>query len=407
VAVLGSTRPIFPPFKKLNKQLLNNQKRKQCQIGLKSDKMPSQTSIDSDTESYRRGVVFGLTMAEVLLLLVFCILLFLAIINDKLEEEVKKNNELSAKFAAEQMLNQALTETSKKLSNQLTVFASKIATIPKPGRNSKFIEKMFEAAIIYEATDPKKASELLYALNENPQLLQQSQFSTINEWEELTTLAEYSVSKQAYNVLSNLTDDKKQNFLANVKIASENTPKELTEMQQAAETLQPLLSSSEDTINREDNWPPIISLSEAQNYSFKVGKANLAPQFERALRESIAEEILNILIAYDADVIEVIGHTDPQPMRNNRNTNLDNFSVGFLNSDETVNLSAGDNAGLGYARALSVTKELMKVPALKGYSILPYSAAQMITPDEKLYNESSSYSSSQLRRIEIRVRRKQ
>lgn len=369
--------------------------------------MPSQTSIDSDTESYRRGVVFGLTMAEVLLLLVFCILLFLAIVNDKLEEEVKKNNELSAKFAAEQMLNQALTETNKKLSNQLTVFASKIATIPKPGRNSKFIEKMFEAAIIYEATDPKKASELLYALNENPQLLQQSQFSTINEWEELTTLAEYSVSKQAYNVLSNLTDDKKQNFLANVKIASENTPKELTEMQQAAETLQPLLSSSEDTINREDNWPPIISLSEAQNYSFKVGKANLAPQFERALRESIAEEILNILIAYDADVIEVIGHTDPQPMRNNINTNLDNFSVGFLNSDETVNLSAGDNAGLGYARALSVTKELMKVPALKGYSILPYSAAQMITPDEKLYNESSSYSSSQLRRIEIRVRRKQ
>ena len=29
----------------------------------------------------------------------------------------------------------------------------------------------------------------------------------------------------------------------------------------------------------------------------------------------IAQEILAILQQYDADVIEVIGHTDPQPMR--------------------------------------------------------------------------------------------
>ena len=50
---------------------------------------------------------------------------------------------------------------------------------------------------------------------------------------------------------------------------------------------------------------------------------------------------------------------------------------------------------------------VMQVPKLGGYNILPYSAGQMITPDEQLQNGSDSYESSQLRRIEIRVRRKQ
>ena len=70
-------------------------------------------------------------------------------------------------------------------------------------------------------------------------------------------------------------------------------------------------------------------------------------------------------------------------------------------------MRAKDNAGLGYARALSVTKELMKVPSLREYTILPYSAAQMITPNEELQSGSSEFDGKQLRRIEIRVRRKQ
>ena len=370
--------------------------------------MLNQTSITKDAESYRRGVIFGLTMAEVLLLLVFCILLFLAIINDRLKEEVTKLAELTAKFTTEQELNQRLTDKYNKVSEQMTVFASKIATMPETAENSKFTEKMFETAVILEATDPTKASELLYALNENPQLLQQVQLSTIDEWAELTTIAQYSVSAEEYAVLANLNEAQKQNFLANVDIASKVTPSELIDMKQAAETLQALSpSNTEKPKNESNNWPPIISLSEAKDYSFNVGSANLAPKFQEALRGSIADQIYEILDEYDADVIEVIGHTDSQPMNKNRTTNLDNFSVEFFNSNRTINLNAKDNAGLGYARALSVTKELMKVPKLSGYSILPYSAGQMITPDEQLQDGSNAYDSSQLRRIEIRVRRKQ
>jgi len=78
-----------------------------------------------------------------------------------------------------------------------------------------------------------------------------------------------------------------------------------------------------------------------------------------------------------------------------------------LQDDDAIALRAKDNAGLGYARALSVAKELMRVPALADYTILPYSAAQVITPGETLNDGSLNIESSQLRRIEIRVRRKQ
>lgn len=165
--------------------------------------------------------------------------------------------------------------------------------------------------------------------------------------------------------------------------------------------------TSPDPKDGGNNWPPIISLSEAKDYSFNVGSATLAPRFKDAITGPIAEQILKILVDYDADVIEVIGHTDPQPMRDDRVTNLDNNSVAFLHSQGEISLRAKDNAGLGYARALSVTKELMKVPSLKGYTILPYSAAQMITPNEELQSGLNRFDGKQLRRIEIRVRRKQ
>lgn len=361
------------------------------------------TSITKDRESYRRGVIFGLTMAEVLLLLVFCILLFLKLINDKLNEE-KENLELANEKLNER--EKTITELilkNEKQASDLAKLRGVIAATPEAARNSKFITKIVESAIVLETIDPEKASEILVALQDNPDLLEQVQLSTIDEWEELTTIAQYSVSKDEYAVLSNLTEIQKSNFFSNAEIAANNTEEELIKLiadaSKANETTPPT--------DEGNNWPPIISLSEALDYSFNVGSATLAPQFQTALTGTIADDILKILQDYDADVIEVIGHTDTQPMRDDRITNLDDNSVNFLNSKRNVTLRAKDNAGLGYARALSVTKELMKVPSLRDYTILPYSAAQMITPDEELQTGSSEFDAKQLRRIEIRVRRKQ
>ena len=370
--------------------------------------MQAKPSIANDAESYRRGVIFGLTMAEVLLLLVFCILLFLAVINERLKEKIKALAELETKFRTERTLTHTLTAQNDNLTKQIEILTDKISTMPDTKKNTEFSEKMFEAAVVLEILHPEKASEILYALNENPALFQSLQLSTIDEWDELTTEAQYTVTKEEFTVLSQLNPTEKINYLANVEIASQKTPKELETMQQQAESVQTTTEKvPAENSHNDDNWPPIISLSEAKDYSFTVGSASLSPKFKQALRGSIANQIYTILNKYDADVIEVIGHTDTQPMNRNRVSNLDNFSVEFFNSDKMINLNATDNAGLGYARALSVTKELMKVSELSRYSILPYSGGQMITPDEQLQNGSQSYKSSQLRRIEIRVRRKQ
>ena len=351
--------------------------------------MVSPTSISKDAESYRRGVVFGLTMAEVLLLLIFCILLFLKIINDRLNEREKEVKDLLAQ--------------NSELNEDLAALRSIIAVSPEIAESSEFMTEVVEAAALLEATQSDKASEMLQALKENPKLLQQIQLSTVDEWAELTAEAQYSVSESEYAVLANLSDEQKQTFFSNVEIASKTSPNELKAIVAAANEPE----ASPEPKDEGNNWPPIISLSEAKDYSFNVGSATLAPRFKDAITGSIADQILEILRAYDADVIEVIGHTDPQPMRDDRITNLDDNSVDFLNTNRDISLRAKDNAGLGYARALSVTKELMKVPSLREYTILPYSAAQMITPNEELQSGSSEFDGKQLRRIEIRVRRKQ
>ncbi len=154
-----------------------------------------------------------------------------------------------------------------------------------------------------------------------------------------------------------------------------------------------------------NNWPPIISLPEAENYSFKIGSAELTENFKMQLDGDIIEEILNTLSQYDADLIEIIGHTDLQPMSRARVSNLDTAARDFFQAKTDIALRAKDNVGLGYARALSVTKHLRENPKLQNYTILPYSAAQMITPDGTITKEGDDFESSQLRRIEIRVRR--
>ena len=78
----------------------------------------------------------------------------------------------------------------------------------------------------------------------------------------------------------------------------------------------------------------------------------------------------------------------------------------IFKTEKNIILNASDNAGLGYARALSVSNELMKVPSLEGYTILPYSAAQMILPNDEMATGFEAVSSEERRRIEIRVRRK-
>ena len=78
----------------------------------------------------------------------------------------------------------------------------------------------------------------------------------------------------------------------------------------------------------------------------------------------------------------------------------------FFQPGSSSTLEVSDNAGLGFARAMSVTKELMQVPSLFNYTILPYSGAHFISPSEEISTGREIIDSAELRRIEIRVRRK-
>ena len=246
----------------------------------------------------------------------------------------------------------------------------------------------------------------------------------IDVFDILTTKAETSVSREIYDALNNLSDKQVKNTLDNSDILANYTRDELEKLTTKATKQDPETAKRHALSERVDlselelleagkmevagnNWPPIISLADAENFSFEVGSANLTDKFKADLNSGIADQIYKTLLEYDADVIEVIGHTDLTPMNQNiRTSNLDDQSLNFFQSIESDELSAIDNAGLGFARAMSVTKELRKVSFLDEYTILPYSAAQLITPNESINIDENEFESSQLRRIEIRVRRK-
>jgi len=294
----------------------------------------SKTSINEGAVGYRRGVIFGLTMAEVFMLLIFCLLLYLALIVKKLDE-------------AKELL-----------------------------KYSEFKE---------EVTD-----------------LTRFKLVPINEWTEITsTIEKYEKTYEDFSGYELVPIDEWTEITSTIKKYEEQLQKE-------AEIEKNKNNTPPDVPNKAEgnNWPPIISLADAEDYSFTVGSAVLSEGFEAKLKTDIAQKILETLKEYDADLIEVIGHTDRQPMRRTRKSNLDAVGMDYFKSDSSVSLQVSDNAGLGLARAMSVTKELMKVPSLLGYTILPYSGAHFILPSDEMSSRGEIINSSELRRIEIRVRRK-
>jgi outer membrane protein OmpA-like peptidoglycan-associated protein len=179
--------------------------------------------------------------------------------------------------------------------------------------------------------------------------------------------------------------------------------------QEIAALIQKGLSASKPESNTArgigHTWPPIINLSEADGYYFATGSADLTPDFEMALNTVVVTRLLEIAESFDVDVIEVIGHTDEQPV-SNRVSNLDRSlpSVTLGGSSAGV-LQWADNAGLGLARALAVVKVLSFDPRLRSFRILPLSAAQLIATDGKLTRWDARGDVRERRRIEIRMRK--
>lgn len=155
---------------------------------------------------------------------------------------------------------------------------------------------------------------------------------------------------------------------------------------------------------KKGEWPPFFSLSEAGGYYFDPGKATLRPEFESNLIKSVIPMLRKNIDDYGVDVVEVIGHTDEVPMVGN--SNLDkNLIAASASRFAIANLQSTDNAGLAIARAVSVVHILRADPRLEGVTILPLSGAQMIVPVDRPADGTAAGSDKQRRRIEIRLRR--
>jgi flagellar motor protein MotB len=277
-------------------------------------------------ESYKRGMVLGLTMAEIVLVILFTLLLVLAtLLTDKEREESKLKNRLT------------LVESQK-----------------------------FSTVVQQYGKDPERFFRELVIAREK--------------------------AAQTDRLQQQLQEQEKKNSEMRATLERERAARQQLEHNKGRDRL--------------SKWPPIISLSEADGYYFAVGSAELSDEFKAALTDKVVPKILQIAAEYpDVNVIEVVGHTDEQPIRE-RYSNLDSMLFKVLKNGDVASLIPADNAGLGMARAVAVVTRLLQDGRLQPRfaRILPMSGAQLIDVDQTL-SQGSGGDVKKRRRIEIRLRK--
>ncbi len=334
--------------------------------------------IAQQRSSYRQGLVLGLTMAEIMILLVFCLLIAMAtflkreesrrLVAERELQAQRRQNEHDRSVLAELKPNAALGEKLQSLSG-----------LSDPQAIDQYWRELVDSRTAVNEIEKRGVS-----VKELPDLVA-------------------NVSALRANDIDVDKAIRDSEMLAAINRA-------MTKPGQPPASMQAIL----DTIERGSaasgpgghQWPPIIRMSEADGYFFKTRSAELSPAFHDTLVNQTPREILEYIKKYDVDVIEVVGHTDERPIGSRQFSNLDRDLPAVLNNSAGVaSLIPADNAGLGLARAVSVVSVLRQSPLLAGYKIIPLSGAQLINTDETLAIAGSSEDIQQLRRIEIRLRK--
>ena len=325
--------------------------------------------VQRDSKSYRQGMVLGLTMAETLLLLVFCLLIATASVF---------RNQLKALSEA-QLKQETLSDDLREAQGIIDAMSQK----PSDNwqhylRDYPHIETLKKAGVDLKdaANNAKDIFELMKTQKKG--LVHDDITGSIVAWE--------SVKKEFKSTRGEVpTNDE---IIAIFR-----------------EGLQVQTASAKPGGEGAHDWPPIILLSEAKDYHFESGRADLDNNFRAALSGPVMDELLGIIAKYPkASVIEVIGHTDEQAIVGG-STNLDQKLMQVLQQKESVvRLTSADNAGLGLARAVAVAQVLLHDARLKGFAILPYSGAQLVNVGDKLALSGVGGNDRARRRIEIRVR---
>jgi flagellar motor protein MotB len=159
---------------------------------------------------------------------------------------------------------------------------------------------------------------------------------------------------------------------------------------------------------RATDKPPIIILREADGYYFQAGSAEISASFAEKIRAEIVPQIITQAKSYQANVIEIIGHTDGIAVGPNLRVkaNLDFTIAAFVEGQQREAPIPFDNAGLGMARAVAMAKTLRESGLVEGYQILPLSAGSLIAPSDRYSPGDLRENDQARRRIEIRLRRR-
>jgi flagellar motor protein MotB len=323
--------------------------------------------------SYRQGLVLGFTMAEIMLLLLFCLLIAMATF---LRTEQAKRQEVEDRLEQEQLAGTA--------DRQL------VEAIRRDPRLAELL-KRDTASINQTAVD-----EFWRELVESRAIVAAAKRGGLSTAELRDRLADLNTLKDKGISVDKAIRDAAiaASVVKAISRSPPATPRQVAEIIERG--LKPQGSSGH-------KWPPIIKLSGANN--FRSGSAELSAEFREALLDSIPRRIAQYINDYDVDVIEVVGHTDEQPV-GGRDSNLDYNLLPVLRGASSVgSLLPADNAGLGLARAVSVVSVLRQSGLLTSFKMLPLSGAQLINTDESLALAGSPGDIGERRRIEIRLRK--
>jgi flagellar motor protein MotB len=333
------------------------------------------------SSSYRQGLVLGLTMAEIMILLIFCLLITMAAF---LKREQTRRQEAEQEVRVERVSGMAdhnIVEAIKQNPELYELLRSDVVT----------------------SSGAKAVDEYWRELVESRDAMAELKKGGLSEKAIRDRLADAAqLNSKGINVEKALRD---ADIVGSIEKVMPSAGEASTPPQIIADAVGRGLSGDTPSGHQ---WPPIIRLSEADGNFFKTGSAELSPEFHEKLMTSTPVQIAALIKKYDVDVIEVVGHTDEQPV-GVRQSNLDRGLVPVLrNYAEVSSLAPADNAGLGLARAVSVLSVLSRSPLLAGYKLIPLSGAQLVNTDETLAIDGVfSGDVRERRRIEIRLRKSQ
>ncbi len=335
--------------------------------------------IERQSSSYRQGLVLGLTMAEIMVLLVFCLLLGAG---------AALTAERSSKEAAVRAL-----ESAQRVVVESARFADLIKAEPR----------LVEALRSAEAAGKAAVDEFWRRLVESKDLVDSLEKRGVNS----------DTIKRGADLIARAAEMAREGTSVERLVEKAARSDELDRLLQRAGIQSRDVATVAGMAERGSllqnpkghQWPPIIKLSEAGGYFFDVGSAELKADFANQLRSSIAPQLLELTSEYGVDVIEVVGHTDEQPI-GQRPSNLDKDLSAVLRGVTSIGaLKPADNAGLGLARAVAVVSVLTQDARLRRFRLLPLSGAQLILTDETLSRGESVGDVKERRRIEIRLRK--